>query len=146
MKNWLKLAPWLIVGGGTYFGTKALVGAVWGHVWAEWLAWAAALCLALVALLASPDQRWRLVGPKGARTKHWLMMLGQVVFLMIVVGGASLGAEALVGAAWAGWLAGAVGLCGVLALVVKLEKNGLFAEVQPAGKVGDMVDGPTTGA
>ena len=139
MKNWLKVLGYgvllMIVGGGAYFGMKA---------WPEWF-WAVVLCWGLVALLASPDQRWRLIGPKGARTKYWLKVLGFTALLMIVGGGASLSVEALVGAAWAGWLAGAVVLCGILALMIKLEKNGLFAEAQPADKVGDD-DGRPIGA
>lgn len=139
MKNLLKVLGdgvlLMIVGGGTYFGMKA---------WPEWF-WAVVLCWGFVALLASPDQRWRLIGPKGARTRYWLKVLGYGVLIMIVAGGASLGVEALVGAAWAGWLAGAVALCGVLALMFKLEKNGLLAEAQLAGKVGDE-DGRPIGA
>ena len=149
MKNWLKVLGYgvllMIVGGGTYFGMKALSEAAWaGHVWVEW-SWAVVLFAVTLAVLTRPDQRRLLVGPKGARGKNLLKVLGYGVLLMIVGGGASLGVEALVGAAWAGWLAGAVALCGVLALMFKLEKNGLLAEAQPAGKVGDE-DGRPIGA
>jgi len=59
--------------------------------------------------------------------KDLLKLFGYTALVIVVGGAASIGGEVLTGTTWGGWMAGAVALCGIVAIMFKLEKNGLCA-------------------
>ena len=62
--------------------------------------------------------------------KDLLKLFGYTALVIVVGGTASIGGEVLTGTKWGGWIAGAAALCGILAIMFKLEKNGLCAVVR----------------